>query len=89
MNGTGDIQKRREDIAIDYFRMADASNPAVIDLFTDDAHMFYPKFGIATGKAQIGAFTQDPAFRGAPTGVGVRGGARAHATDGRRAALGP
>ncbi|MCX5181196.1 nuclear transport factor 2 family protein [Streptomyces sp. NBC_00268] len=58
MNGTSDIQKRREEIVIDYFHMADAGNPAVIDLFTDDAQMFYPKFGIANGKAQIGAFAQ-------------------------------
>lgn len=58
MNGTGGIQKRREEIAIDYFRMVDAGDPAVIDIFTDDAQMFYPKFGIAIGKAQIGAFAQ-------------------------------
>jgi non-homologous end joining protein Ku len=43
---------------IDYFHMADAGKSAVIDLFTDDAQMFYPKFGIANGKAQIGAFAQ-------------------------------
>ena len=53
-----DIQRRREEIAINYFRMVDAGNPAVIDIFTEDAHMFYPKFGIARGKAQIGAFAQ-------------------------------
>jgi len=58
MNATSDIQKRREEIAINYFRMVDAGNPAVIDIFTEDAQMFYPKFGIARGKAQIGAFAQ-------------------------------
>lgn len=58
MNADSDIQKRREETAINYFRMVDAGNPAVIDVFTEDAHMFYPKFGIARGKAQIGAFAQ-------------------------------
>ncbi|TXS54744.1 nuclear transport factor 2 family protein [Streptomyces sp. me109] len=58
MNGNSDLQKRREEIVINYFRMVDAGNPAVIDIFTDDAQMFYPKFGFAVGKAQIGAFAQ-------------------------------
>ncbi|KUN25471.1 hypothetical protein AQJ23_16450 [Streptomyces antibioticus] len=58
MNTTSDIQKRREETAVNYFRMVDAGNPAVIDLFTDDARMFYPKLGIARGKAQIAAFAQ-------------------------------
>ncbi|SDS94603.1 nuclear transport factor 2 family protein [Actinoplanes derwentensis] len=58
MNATTDLQKRREEVAISYFRMVDAGDPAVLDVFTDDAQMFYPKFGIARGKAQIGAFAQ-------------------------------
>ncbi|MFI5841182.1 nuclear transport factor 2 family protein [Catenuloplanes sp. NPDC051500] len=58
MDAITEIQKRREEIAVDYFRMVDAGNPAVVDLFTEDARMFYPKFGIASGKAQIGAFAQ-------------------------------
>ena len=58
MNATSDIQKRREEIAVNYFRMVDAGHPAVVDFFTEDAQMFYPKFGIARGKAQIGAFAQ-------------------------------
>ncbi|MFF1542191.1 nuclear transport factor 2 family protein [Streptomyces sp. NPDC058291] len=58
MNAISDIQKLREEIAVNYFRMVDAGDPAVIDVFTEDAQMFYPKFGIARGKAQIGAFAQ-------------------------------
>ncbi|MEU8836966.1 MULTISPECIES: nuclear transport factor 2 family protein [Streptomyces] len=58
MNGNRDLQKRREETVINYFRMVDAGNPAVIDIFTDDAQMFFPKFGIAIGKEQIGAFAQ-------------------------------
>jgi hypothetical protein len=47
-----------EDIAQQYFRLVDAGDPAVLELFTDDAQMFYPKFGFARGKQQIGAFAQ-------------------------------
>jgi hypothetical protein len=55
---TSDIQKHREEITVDYFRRVDVGDPTVIDLFTEDAQMFYPKFGFAQGKAQIGAFAQ-------------------------------
>lgn len=58
MNATRDTQTRREEIVINYFRMVDAGDPALIDIFTEDAQMFYPKFGFASGKAQIGAFAQ-------------------------------
>lgn len=34
-----------------YFRKVDARDPTVLDLFTDDAQMFFPKFGLAHGKA--------------------------------------
>ncbi|WP_277959774.1 nuclear transport factor 2 family protein [Frigoribacterium faeni] len=53
---TANADARREEIARQYFRLADAGDPAIVDLFTDDAQMFYPKFGYARGKAQIGAF---------------------------------
>jgi ketosteroid isomerase-like protein len=42
--------------AVTYFRYVDSADPAVLDLFTDDASMFFPKFGIAQGKAAIAAF---------------------------------
>lgn len=45
-------------MTLQYFHMVDSGDPAVIDLFTDDAQMFYPKFGYAHGKAQIGAFAR-------------------------------
>ncbi|MDA3628442.1 hypothetical protein [Saccharopolyspora oryzae] len=56
MNATSDIQKRREEIVINYFRMADAGNPAVIDLFTEDDKPFYRSsaaFFSATHQAKI------------------------------------
>ncbi|GAB3974710.1 hypothetical protein GCM10029978_057000 [Actinoallomurus acanthiterrae] len=58
MHDSSDLQKAREESAINYFRLVDAADPAVLDLFTDDAQMFFPKFGFATGKDQIGAFAQ-------------------------------
>jgi hypothetical protein len=42
---TSNIRERREEITVDYFRRVDAGDPTVIDLFTEDAQMFYPKSG--------------------------------------------
>lgn len=55
---TNDQASSLEAVAQQYFRLVDAGDPAVIELFTDDAQMFYPKFGYARGKQQIGAFAQ-------------------------------
>ncbi|MEU0037937.1 nuclear transport factor 2 family protein [Streptomyces sp. NPDC006333] len=52
------LQAAREEAAVRYFRMVDSADPKILDLFTDDAQMFFPKFGIATGKDQIAAFAQ-------------------------------
>lgn len=37
-----------------YFIRADAGRPDVLDLFTDDVQIYFPKFGIAKGKAAFG-----------------------------------
>ena len=37
-----------------YFVKADAGDASVLDLFTDDVQIYFPKFGIATGKAAFG-----------------------------------
>jgi ketosteroid isomerase-like protein len=55
---THDLQARRIDVATEYFRLVDKADPAVLDLFVDDAQMFFPKFGLAKGKAQVGSFAQ-------------------------------
>ncbi|MEU1534712.1 nuclear transport factor 2 family protein [Streptomyces fagopyri] len=52
------LQEAREEAAVRYFHLVDSADPAILDLFTDDAQMFFPKFGIATGKDQIAAFAQ-------------------------------
>jgi hypothetical protein len=38
-------------LAREYFVRADAGRPEVVDLFADDIEIFFPKFGIARGKA--------------------------------------
>jgi hypothetical protein len=37
-----------------YFVRADAGRADVLDLFTDDVQIYFPKFGVATGKAAFG-----------------------------------
>jgi hypothetical protein len=37
-----------------YFVRADAGRPDVLDLFTDDVQIYFPKFGLASGKAAFG-----------------------------------
>ena len=39
----------------EYFRRVDAGSDNLADLFTDDVEVYFPKFGIASGKA---AFTE-------------------------------
>ncbi len=36
-----------------YFRKVDARDPTLLDLFTDDVQMFFPKFGLVHGKAAL------------------------------------
>ena len=46
----------RVEAAIAYFRKADARDPAVVDLFTDDVELFFPKLGRARGKPAFARF---------------------------------
>lgn len=52
------LQQQRINNAVDYFRRVDRADPTVLDLFTDDATLYFPKFGEVRGKAGIGAFAQ-------------------------------
>jgi len=40
--------------AREYFRRVDEGRPDLADLFTDDAEIYFPKFGVAKGKAAFG-----------------------------------
>ena len=37
--------------AKEYFRRVDVGSESLADLFTDDVEVYFPKFGVATGKA--------------------------------------
>lgn len=39
-----------------YFRLVDARDPALLDLFSDDVRFYFPKFGVAVGKAAMAQF---------------------------------
>jgi len=41
-------------LAEEYYRRADAGQPDVLDLFTEDVELFFPKFGVRRGKAAFG-----------------------------------
>ncbi len=41
-------------LAEEYYRRADAGQPDVVDLFTEDVEIFFPKFGVGRGKAAFG-----------------------------------
>ena len=53
-----DLQQRRIDAAINYFRYVDSGDPSLVSLFTDDAVLYFPKLGMAHGKAEIGLIAQ-------------------------------
>jgi len=41
-------------LAEEYFRRADAGQADLVDLFTEDVELFFPKFGVRRGKAALG-----------------------------------
>jgi hypothetical protein len=41
-------------LAEEYYRRADAGRPDLLDLFTEDVELFFPKFGVRRGKAALG-----------------------------------
>jgi ketosteroid isomerase-like protein len=38
---------------IEYFRHVDSQDPSMLDLFTEQAEMWFPKYGVTKGKAGI------------------------------------
>ncbi|HFZ2534604.1 TPA: nuclear transport factor 2 family protein [Pseudomonas aeruginosa] len=42
----------------DYFRKVDAKDPSLLDLYTEDVEFFFPKFGVARGKAAMVQFAE-------------------------------
>ena len=53
MNETGETaRERRKDLILQYFKRLDASED-FLNLFADDAEVFYPKWGVASGIDEI------------------------------------
>jgi ketosteroid isomerase-like protein len=46
--------ERKIAIARDYFLLADAGDPKLLELFHEDATFYFPKFGVGNGRASIG-----------------------------------
>ncbi len=45
-------------VARAYFARVDAGDPALLDLFTDDVQVYFPKVGTARGKAALARLVQ-------------------------------
>ena len=56
--------EQRKAIALEYLKAFDnkgvtSAGDSILDLFADDAQVFFPKWGLATGKQQIGQLFTD------------------------------
>jgi hypothetical protein len=56
--------EQRKSVALEYLKAFDAggttsSGGSILDLFADDAQVYFPKWGLATGKDQIGRLFGD------------------------------
>ena len=64
--------EQRKSIALEYLKAFDnqgvtSNGGSILDLFADDAQVFFPKWGLATGKTQIGQLFTD--FSGLLRGI--------------------
>jgi ketosteroid isomerase-like protein len=60
--------EQRKAVALEYLKAFDnkgvtSAGESILDLFADDAQVFFPKWGLATGKQQIGQLFTDFAGR--------------------------
>src|SRR5438094_7688475 len=56
--------EQRKSVALEYLKAFDragvtSNGGSILDLFADDAQVFFPKWGLATGKAQISQLFSD------------------------------
>ena len=52
------ITERRISLVKEYFRKGDVGDTTILEMFTDDVELYFPKFGTRSGKTEIGAFVQ-------------------------------
>ena len=60
--------EQRKSVALEYLKAFDhagvtSNGGSILDLFADDAQVFFPKWGLATGKEQIGQLFAEPGYR--------------------------
>ena len=48
-----DDQVKSADLCREYFRHVDTGSESLLDLFADDTQIYFPKYGIGTGKAAL------------------------------------
>lgn len=48
----------RIEIVREYFRKVDAADPSIMELYTEDVELYFPKFGFGHGKADLAEFTR-------------------------------
>lgn len=53
-----DLTDQRIAIVRRAFELIDASDPALLDLYTDDVELYFPKFGFGRGKQDMAEFAQ-------------------------------
>jgi hypothetical protein len=61
--------EQRKSVALEYLKAYDnggvtSTGGSILDLFADDAQVYFPKWGLATGKAQIGQMFGDLGSQG-------------------------
>ena len=61
--------EQRKSVALEYLKAFDnggvtSNGGSILELFADDAQVYFPKWGLATGKNRIGAMFGDLASRG-------------------------
>lgn len=57
MNQT-ELQQKRIDSAVNYFRYVEVGDPRLLTLFKDDVTLYWPKVGMVHGKDEIGLLAQ-------------------------------
>lgn len=50
---------QRKSIVLAYFKLADQGNPAYLDLFAEDAQLYFPKWGAANGIEEMKTLGSD------------------------------
>lgn len=55
---TADKPQDRVNLVKEYFRKGDAGDASIVDMFDEDIELYFPKFGLRTGKRAVGAFVQ-------------------------------